>query len=381
MTECKALARGPPRAGAVQGGAVKVDPIKPKLKAPGTKRLKLKCDEQLSNVAFNFNVRRYNKVEARRTQVVIKQVSNKWRLALKRLQHNVVGRCRLKTMSKPVFKVPMAWSQRLNLQYDETLSNFAAKLNVCRYNKEEEEAGRTREEEARLHGEEEEVNRLLLLAGEEVGRLTGEEEVSCRAREVMEQAYQRQLQTARQARGFAHEAAEAAVAAVAAAAAEEAAADEEALEFVVEVTSVETRACNLQRATARGEVISLDSDTGSSSGGYISLGKAVNVEPMKPTLKAPGTKRLKLSYCELLSIFASEVILRRYRLAAAPALVVGRCKLKLVLRAPGACNNRLKSKHDELLPSFAISFNLRRYAPATALVTSMRRTTKYGDAG
>ena len=46
------------------------------------------------------------KVEARRTQVVIKQVSNRWRLALERLQHKVVRRCRL-TMSKPVFKAPM----------------------------------------------------------------------------------------------------------------------------------------------------------------------------------------------------------------------------------------------------------------------------------
>jgi len=46
------------------------------------------------------------KVEARRTQVVIKQVSNRWRLALERLQHKVVRRCRL-TLSKPVFKAPM----------------------------------------------------------------------------------------------------------------------------------------------------------------------------------------------------------------------------------------------------------------------------------
>jgi len=30
------------------------------LKAPGTKRLKLKCDEPLSNFAFNFILRRYN---------------------------------------------------------------------------------------------------------------------------------------------------------------------------------------------------------------------------------------------------------------------------------------------------------------------------------
>ena len=34
--------------------------MKPVLKAPGTKRLKLKCDESLSNFAFKFNLRRYN---------------------------------------------------------------------------------------------------------------------------------------------------------------------------------------------------------------------------------------------------------------------------------------------------------------------------------
>jgi len=42
-----------------RGRAVQVDPIKPALKAPGTKRLKLKCDVLLSTSAFKFNVRRY----------------------------------------------------------------------------------------------------------------------------------------------------------------------------------------------------------------------------------------------------------------------------------------------------------------------------------
>jgi hypothetical protein len=40
---------------------VQVDPIKPMLKAPGTKRLKLKHDKTLSSFAFNFNLRRYSK--------------------------------------------------------------------------------------------------------------------------------------------------------------------------------------------------------------------------------------------------------------------------------------------------------------------------------
>ena len=39
---------------------MQVDPIKPTLKAPGTKRLKLKCDEPLLNFAFNSKLRRYN---------------------------------------------------------------------------------------------------------------------------------------------------------------------------------------------------------------------------------------------------------------------------------------------------------------------------------
>ena len=40
---------------------MQIDPIKPALTAPGTKRLKLKYDEPLSNFAFNFNLRRYIK--------------------------------------------------------------------------------------------------------------------------------------------------------------------------------------------------------------------------------------------------------------------------------------------------------------------------------
>jgi hypothetical protein len=39
--------------------AVQVDPIKPTLKAPGTQRLTLKCNELLSNFAFKCKLRRY----------------------------------------------------------------------------------------------------------------------------------------------------------------------------------------------------------------------------------------------------------------------------------------------------------------------------------
>ena len=45
---------------AALGKAVQVDPVKPMLKPPETKRLKPKCDGPLSNFAFEFNLRRYN---------------------------------------------------------------------------------------------------------------------------------------------------------------------------------------------------------------------------------------------------------------------------------------------------------------------------------
>ena len=38
----------------------------------------------------------------------------------------------------------------------------------------------------------------------------------------------------------------------------------------------------------------------------------MQVDPIKPTLKAPGTKRLKLTYHKLLSSFAFKFNLRRY---------------------------------------------------------------------
>ena len=42
---------------------MQVDPIKPKLKAPGTKSLKLKYDNPPSSFAFNCDLRRYNPAE------------------------------------------------------------------------------------------------------------------------------------------------------------------------------------------------------------------------------------------------------------------------------------------------------------------------------
>jgi len=45
---------------APHGRALQVDPIKPPLKPPGTKRLILKYDELVSSYAFNVSLRRYN---------------------------------------------------------------------------------------------------------------------------------------------------------------------------------------------------------------------------------------------------------------------------------------------------------------------------------
>jgi len=48
------------------------------------------------------------------------------------------------------------------------------------------------------------------------------------------------------------------------------------------------------------------------------LGRAVQVDPMKPVLKSPGTKHLKPTCYILLSTFAFKFNLRRYTWASAP---------------------------------------------------------------
>ena len=68
---------------------MQVDPIKPQLKPPGTKRLKLKCDILLSTFAFRF-LRRYTK-DKKEAGYDIKD---------KRLVLTMVGWCRL-TPSNP----------------------------------------------------------------------------------------------------------------------------------------------------------------------------------------------------------------------------------------------------------------------------------------
>jgi len=55
----------------------------------------------------------------------------------------------------------------------------------------------------------------------------------------------------------------------------------------------------------------------------------VQLNPIKPMLKPPGTKHLRLEYDGLLSSFAFKFDLRRYIEARARAwnLKVGRCRL------------------------------------------------------
>jgi hypothetical protein len=49
--------------------------MKPKLKPPGTERLKLKCDILLSTSAFKFNVRRCTKADLSASIEMMKKIS------------------------------------------------------------------------------------------------------------------------------------------------------------------------------------------------------------------------------------------------------------------------------------------------------------------
>ena len=83
---------------------------------------------------------------------------------------------------------------------------------------------------------------------------------------------------------------------------------------------------NVGRGTASGEVDPETHRAGTSQfkgvywmkGKGKHLGRAAPVEPMKPLLKPPGTKRLNLKHYKLLSDVAFKFNLRRYTLVAMP---------------------------------------------------------------
>jgi len=104
--------------------------MKPVLKAPGTKRLELKCDELLSSFAFNFNLRRYNVVSASRDRTIIT-----WDLIRERRisSHQQHGKAVQVEPMKSTLKAP--GTKRLKLKHDKLLSilhqfcfNFASIL-------------------------------------------------------------------------------------------------------------------------------------------------------------------------------------------------------------------------------------------------------------
>jgi len=77
---------------------VQVDPFKPTLKAPGSERLKLKCDDLLSNFAFDFNLRRYIEVTYTRTVTRYYLMEVKacvWNFNVNMCTGSKVGRCSL----------------------------------------------------------------------------------------------------------------------------------------------------------------------------------------------------------------------------------------------------------------------------------------------
>ena len=102
------------------GRAVQVAPIKPTLIAPGTKRLKLTCDERLSDFAFNFNLRCYTMARSEPrtwTSLIVKGGRR--------------GEAVQVDPMKP--KLKAFFTKRLKLNCDAPLSSFAFKFNLRRY--------------------------------------------------------------------------------------------------------------------------------------------------------------------------------------------------------------------------------------------------------
>ena len=109
---------------------MQVDAIQPKLKAPGTKRLKLKYDNLLSSFAFKFSLRRYTQARAEAEVAAAASAEAASRREARLTEQR--GEAVHVTPIKPKSKVHK--SKRLKLKHDELLSNFAFEFNLRRYN-------------------------------------------------------------------------------------------------------------------------------------------------------------------------------------------------------------------------------------------------------
>jgi hypothetical protein len=95
-------------------------------------------------------------------------------------------------------------------------------------------------------------------------------------------------------------------------------------------------ASNICRAL-KDALLFLEVAGGDPGGHAVPRGRAVQVDPIKPTLKVPGAIRLKLKYDRLLSKFAFKCNLRRCTVVFGMVLgpmaglnpKVGRCRLTL----------------------------------------------------
>jgi len=115
---------------------VQVHPIKPVLTLPGSILLKLRCDGPLSNFAFNFTLHRYTQgrtVSFRNCLIIMTSNLGSDEIAYgggkrnRKPEQIKVRRCRLKPFQH---HVESAWSQRLKLNCDELVPNFAL-ISTC----------------------------------------------------------------------------------------------------------------------------------------------------------------------------------------------------------------------------------------------------------
>jgi hypothetical protein len=96
---------------------VQLDSIKTRVEsAPGVcnQRLKLKCDEPLSNGAFNFNLRRYNSGGHASVAILGRSGRSKQVHAASIADGSAVGRCRL-SVSKPELKARLVSALETNI--------------------------------------------------------------------------------------------------------------------------------------------------------------------------------------------------------------------------------------------------------------------------